>query len=110
MVPSLTPAVLHILLALTGGERHGYGIAQDIRAHTNGDVQLGPGTIYGTIRRLMEAGWIEETDGPAHAVDARRRHYRLTSAGRKALEEDLQRMEALVRLARTPRRIRALRG
>jgi len=95
----LTPAVFHILLALAGGDRHGYGILKDVLRHTDGAVRLGPGTIYGTLQRLMEAGLVEESDGPAD-VDGRRRHYRLTRAGRKALEADVQRMEGLVRAAR----------
>ena len=89
-----------ILLALAPGERHGYGILKDVRRQSNETVRLGPGTIYGTLQRLMDAGWVEETDGPAAVVDERRRHYRLTRAGRRALEAEVQRMESLVRTAR----------
>jgi DNA-binding PadR family transcriptional regulator len=102
-LPPLTPAVFHILLALAGGDRHGYGILKDVLQHTDGAVRLGPGTIYGTLQRLMETGWVEESDGPADAVDERRRHYRLTRTGRKALEAEVQRMEGLVRAARAQR-------
>jgi DNA-binding PadR family transcriptional regulator len=102
-MPALTPAVFHILLALAGGELHGYGILKDVLRQTDGAVRLGPGTIYGTLQRLMESGWVEESDGPAAAVDERRRHYRLTRPGRQALEAEVQRMEGLVRTARAPR-------
>ena len=99
----LTPPVFHILLALTDEERHGYGILKDVLRQTGDAVRLGPGTLYGTLQRLMEAGWVEESDGPAIIVDERRRHYRLTRAGRRALEADVQRMEGLVRVARAQR-------
>jgi DNA-binding PadR family transcriptional regulator len=102
-MPALTAAVCHILLALAGAERHGYGILKDVLRQTDGAVRLGPGTIYGTLQRLMESGWVEESDGPAAAVDERRRHYRLTRAGRQALDAEVQRMEALVRTARAQR-------
>jgi DNA-binding PadR family transcriptional regulator len=102
-MPALTAAVFHILLALAGGELHGYGILKDVLRQTDGAVRLGPGTIYGTLQRLMESGWVEESDGPAAAVDERRRHYRLTRSGRQALEAEVQRMEGLVRTARAQR-------
>jgi DNA-binding PadR family transcriptional regulator len=102
-MPALTAAVFHILLALAGAERHGYGILKEVLRHTDGAVRLGPGTIYGTLQRLMESGWVEESDGPAATVDERRRHYRLTRAGRQALEAEVQRMEGLVRTARAQR-------
>jgi DNA-binding PadR family transcriptional regulator len=97
---ALTPAVFHILLALAGGERHGYGIRKEVLRQTDDAVRLGPGTIYGTLQRLMDAGWVEESDGPARPVDERRRHYRLTRSGRHALEEEVRRMDDLVRTAR----------
>jgi DNA-binding PadR family transcriptional regulator len=110
-MPALTPAVFHILLSLSGGERHGYGILKDVLQQTDGKVRLGPGTIYGTLQRLMESGWVEESDGPASAVDERRRHYRLTKSGRQALEQEVRRMEGLVRVARAHRiGTRASRG
>ena len=100
---ALTPAVFHILLALAGGERHGYGILKDVLRQTDDAVRLGPGTLYGTLQRLMEEGWVEESDGPATIVDERRRHYRLTPSGRRALEAEVRRMERLVRVARAQR-------
>lgn len=100
---ALTAAVFHVLLALAGGERHGYGILKEVLRQTDGAVRLGPGTIYGTLQRLMESGWVEESDGPETAVDERRRHYRLTRAGRRALDAEVQRMDALVRAAKAQR-------
>jgi DNA-binding PadR family transcriptional regulator len=102
-MPALTAAVFHVLLSLAGAERHGYGILKEVLRQTDGAVRLGPGTIYGTLQRLMESGWVEESDGPATAIDERRRHYRLTRAGRQALEAEVQRMEGLVRTARAQR-------
>src|SRR3954451_4977957 len=99
----LTPAVFHILLSLAGGERHGYGILKEVLRQTENAVRLGPGTIYGTLQRLMESGWVEESEGPAAAIDERRRHYRLTRSGRHALEAEVRRMEALVRAAHAQR-------
>jgi DNA-binding PadR family transcriptional regulator len=98
-MPPLTPAVFHVLLSLAGGDRHGYGIIKDVLQHTDGQVRLGPGTLYGTLQRLMEQGWVEEIvrDEPA---DERRRYYRLARPGRRALEGEIQRMDALVRTAR----------
>ena len=98
-MPPLTPAVVHVLLSLTGGERHGYAILKDVQLQSS-DVTVGPGTIYGTLQRLMEAGWVEETDPPAASVDERRRYYRLTRDGRQALRVEIDRLDALVRVAR----------
>src|SRR5258708_34254272 len=102
-MPALTAAVFHILLALAGDERHGYGILKDVLRHRDGAVRLGPGTIYGTLQRLMETGWVEESGAPAADADERRRHYRLTRTGRTALEAEVRRMEELVRAARALR-------
>src|SRR5262245_26479628 len=96
-----TPA-FHILLAVSDGERHGYAIMQDIRARTGGALRLGPGTLYGTIKRLLADRLIEEveprTDRDGH--DVRRRFYRITRRGRKAAAEESARLVALVRHAR----------
>jgi DNA-binding PadR family transcriptional regulator len=98
---ALTPAVFHILLALVDGERHGYAIMQDVAERTDGRVRLGPGTLYGTIRRLIDAGLIEESaDRPVpDADDERRRYYRVTKAGRRAAEAESLRLAGLVRIA-----------
>jgi DNA-binding PadR family transcriptional regulator len=96
----LTPAVMHVLLSLAGGERHGYAILKEVLLQTNNQVRLGPGTLYGTLQRLMETGWVEETDGPRRVSDERRRYYRLSRSGREALKAEVERLEALVRGAR----------
>jgi DNA-binding PadR family transcriptional regulator len=97
---ALTPAVFHILLALAGGQCHGYGILKAVLEHTGGEVRLGAGTLYGTLQRLMEQGWVAESSRVAALADERRRYYRLTSSGRAALEGEVARMDALVRTAR----------
>jgi len=98
----LTPAVFHILLALTAGDRHGYAIMQDIAEHTDGEFKMGAGTLYGTIQRLMDAGLVREVESPPPetARDERRRHYRLTPAGRRALDAEVSRLEGVIRVAR----------
>ena len=96
----LTPAVMHVLLSLAGGERHGYAILKEVLLQTNNQVRLGPGTLYGTLQRLMESGWVEETDGPGAVPDERRRYYRLSRSGREALKAEVERLDALVRGAR----------
>jgi DNA-binding PadR family transcriptional regulator len=97
---ALTQAVFHVLLSLARMERHGYGIQKDVLEQTGGTVRLGPGTLYGTLQRLMALDWVDETDGPADPGDERRRYYRLTRAGRRALKAEVERMDALVRTAR----------
>src|SRR5262245_3295972 len=102
-MPQLTTAVFHVLLSLSKGGRHGYGILKDVVAQSEGALRLGPGTIYGTLQRLMELGWVEESESPARAIDERRRYYRLTRAGREALRVEVDRLDALVRTARANR-------
>jgi len=98
----LTPAVLHILLALVDGERHGYGIMQEVAARTGGTIRMGPGTLYGSIKRMMADGLIEESgERPDPAMDdERRRYYRLTGFGRRVVRAEVERLEQVVRLAR----------
>ena len=103
---TLTPVVFHVLLALADGPRHGYGIMKDVEGHTDGTLKMGAGTLYGTLQRLTEAGWVAESDGPIAAAslrDERRRFYRLTPEGRKALGAEVSRLEELIRLARRSR-------
>lgn len=98
----LSHAEFHILLALADARRHGYGIMQEVLARTGGGVRLGPGTLYGAIKRMLAAGLIEEcVQRPAAGQDdrRRRRYYRLTPSGRKVAGEEARRMAALVRLA-----------
>jgi DNA-binding PadR family transcriptional regulator len=101
----LTPAVFHILLALSDGERHGYAIMREVAQTTNRQIKMGPGTLYGTIKRLLEAGWIEESDQrpDADEDDERRRYYRLTGLGRRVAEAEACRCHELARLARRKR-------
>jgi DNA-binding PadR family transcriptional regulator len=102
-VAPLTPAVFHVLLSLAGGERHGYGILKDVLQQTDGAVRLGPGTLYGTLQRLMEAGWVDEVPAPVRQVDERRRYYRITSSGRRALNGEVDRLDGLLRAAKAQR-------
>ena len=101
----LTPAVFHILLALSAEERHGYGIIKDVFARTNGKLRLGAGTLYGSIKRMSEAGLLEESDQRPDAEhdDERRRYYRLTKRGRDAAQLEARRLEQLVFDARERR-------
>jgi DNA-binding PadR family transcriptional regulator len=98
----LTPAVFHVLLALSGGKLHGYAIAKEVGRQTDGNVRMGPGTLYGTLQRLLDQGWVAVSETPGE-VDERRRYYRTTGLGRRALEEEVRRMDALVRTARAAR-------
>jgi DNA-binding PadR family transcriptional regulator len=98
----LTPVVLHILLALTDGERHGYAIAQTVEQATDSQVKMGPGTLYGSIQRMLGASLIEEAPHRQRAADdERRRYYRMTTFGRRTLELELQRLASVVRLAQS---------
>jgi DNA-binding PadR family transcriptional regulator len=108
---TLTPAAFHILLALADGERHGYGIMQEVLAFTAGTLRLGPGTLYGTIGRLLAAGLIaESSERPDPKLDdERRRYYRLTPAGRRAATAEAQRLARLVAAAQERRLLGAMR-
>jgi DNA-binding PadR family transcriptional regulator len=101
----LTPVVLHILLALAEGERHGYAIAQEIETTTEGQVRAGPGTLYGSIQRMLTASLIEEAPAKRRgdSDDERRRYYRITPFGRRVLDLELQRLVDVVRIARDKR-------
>jgi len=92
----------HIMLALAGSEQHGYGIMQEVLERTGGKLRLWPATLYGSIKRLMEAELIEESDErPAPELDdARRRYYRLTAFGRRVLDAECDRLQELVRAIR----------
>jgi DNA-binding PadR family transcriptional regulator len=97
----LTPAVFHILLALADGEKHGYAIMREVGARTAGGMRMGPGTLYGSIQRMLKDGLILEMRDradPAHGEE-RRRYYRLTAFGRRVLQAEARRLEQLVRLA-----------
>jgi DNA-binding PadR family transcriptional regulator len=98
----LTPAVFHILLALADRERHGYGIMLEVAERTHQQVRMGPGTLYGTLKRMLEAHLIEECGEriDPDLSDERRRYYRITRQGRRAAVAEAERLHALVRMAR----------
>ncbi len=95
----LKPQWFHIMLSLAGGEQHGYGIMQEVLNRSMGKVRLWPATLYGSIKRLVEAGLIEESaERPAPELDdARRRYYRLTPLGKQVLHAECERLQELVR-------------
>ena len=99
--PPLTPAVFHILLALSSGERHGYGIMKQVEADSQGKVTMGPGTLYGSLKRMLDAGLVRESDKRVDPEmdDERRIYYQLTGVGAKALAVELDRYKRIVTLA-----------
>jgi len=98
----LAPAAFLILLALASGDKHGYAIMQEARQLSDNSVQIGPATLYTTIQRLLDSDRIREVPGPGKG-DSRRRYYRLTAAGKAALNSEIARMEALVRKSKAMR-------
>ena len=90
----------HILLCLADGDQHGYAIMREVLERTDGKVRLWPATLYGALRRLVDAGLIEESGGQPATDDMRRRFYRLTSEGRTVVATEIRRLEALLRAAR----------
>lgn len=88
----LPAASLHVVLALLGGEQHGYALMQDVEALSDGSVKMGPGTLYGTLNRLVTDGLIEET-----RQDDRRRYYQLTAQGERVAATELARLQTLVK-------------
>ncbi len=103
----LPPATFHILLALADGELHGYAIMKGVAARSAGTVRLGPGTLYGALKRLLEAGLVGEGRERADPErgDERRRYYRLTPLGLSVARAEAHRLDALVRAARRKRLI-----
>ena len=103
----LKPNWFHVLLSLADREQHGYGIMQEVHDRTGGKVRLWPATLYGTLKRLLDAELIDESEvRPApEADDARRRYYKLTPFGRRVLAAESQRLEDLVRVIRSKRRL-----
>jgi DNA-binding PadR family transcriptional regulator len=98
----LTPAMFHILLALADRERHGYHIMQEVDKRTDGNVKLGPGTLYGSLKRMVNDGLVEELDErpDPELDDQRRRYYRLTDFGFRVAKAEAKRLENLVKSAR----------
>lgn len=92
----LTPAVFHILLALYGRERHGYDIMQQVKEDSHGQVKMGPGTLYGSLDRMMTAGLVIESN----RQDPRRIYYKLTALGQAALRAESGRLSAIAATAR----------
>ena len=99
----LTPAVLHILLALSARERHGYGIMKQVEADSEGKVNMGPGTLYGSLGRMIDAGLIRESDKKVDPDmdDERRVYYKIIGLGRKALAAELERYREVVAVAKS---------
>jgi DNA-binding PadR family transcriptional regulator len=104
----LGAATFYILLALAGGDRHGYGVIKEVEAQTGGTVKLGPGTLYRLIKQLLADGWIVEIAGDPAADDERRRYYRLTERGRAIARAEAERLNDLVAVARERRLLPAL--
>ena len=104
----LSAVVLHILLALADGERHGYGIAQAIDAATHGEIRTGPGTLYGSIQRMLTSELIEDAPRTRQTSDEdeRRRYYRMTAFGERVLQLELDRLADLVAAARAKHLLR----
>jgi DNA-binding PadR family transcriptional regulator len=103
--PGLSPSALLILLALADGPRHGLGIIDDVEARSGGRIRIGPGTLYGTLKRIREEGLIDEIDTPPDPADddPRRRYYQIRREGLAAVRAEAERLEALVRFAREKR-------
>ena len=101
----LTPTVFHILLALADQERHGYGIMQEVMMMTQNRVRMGPGTLYGSIKRMLKVNLIEESDErpDPELDDERRRYYRLTGFGRQVLAAEARRLSSLIDVAQAKR-------
>jgi DNA-binding PadR family transcriptional regulator len=99
--PPLTPAVFYILLVLSSGERHGYGIMKQVEADSQGKVSMGPGTLYGSLKRMLDAGLVRESDKRVDPEmdDERRIYYQITGAGAEALAAELERYKRIVSLA-----------
>lgn len=108
----LTPTVFHILLSLVDGERHGYSIMQEVATQTDGQVRLGPGSLYGALKRLIEQGLIEESAvrPDPEEDDERRRYYRLTQFGERVTQGEAKRLAALVKIARAKRLFQTFAG
>ena len=106
----LSPAALHILLALASEDRHGYGIMQEVVRQSDGRYRLGPGTLYDNLQKLLDQGIVEESSPRSSADDSRRRYYRLTRFGRRLLATEITRLEGVVREARSYLKVRPERA
>jgi DNA-binding PadR family transcriptional regulator len=101
-IPPLTPAVFHILLALSAGERHGYGIMKQVEADSQGNVSMGAGTLYGSLKRMLDSGLVKESDKRVDPEmdDERRIYYQITGVGAGALTAELERYKRIVSIAK----------
>jgi DNA-binding PadR family transcriptional regulator len=101
----LSPPEFQILLALADGEKHGYAIMQEVQTRSEGRTRLGPGTLYGALKRMLGSGLVEETEErpDPRLDDQRRRYYRLTDAGRRAAAAEAERLADLVHAAQVKR-------
>ena len=108
----LKPKVLHLLLAVADGPRHGYSIMQEVAERTDGQVRIWPAALYGLLRELEKAGFIvESNDRPAaEKDDERRRYFGLTPHGKRVLDAEVRRLEAIVLHARASRALRKARA
>lgn len=97
----LSPAALHILLALSSEDRHGYGIMQEIARQSEGQYKPGPGTLYDNLQKLLNLSLLDEVERRHPDDDERRRYYRLTRLGRRVLAAEVQRLEGVVRFAKS---------
>lgn len=100
-IQPLTPAVFHILLALSTGERHGYGIMKQVETDSEGKVTMGPGTLYGSLKRMLDARLVQESDKriDPEMDDERRIYYQITDMGAKTLAAELERYKRIVTVA-----------
>ena len=96
----LAPASLHILLALSGEDLHGYGILQQVARQSGGQYKLGPGTLYDNLQRLLTKGLVQEAGSRSGAAESRRRYYRLTAMGRRVISAEIVRLERVIRGAK----------
>jgi DNA-binding PadR family transcriptional regulator len=106
----LSPAVLHILLALSSEDRHGYGIMQEVARQSNGSYKLGPGTLYDNLEKLLEQHIVEESPQRSASDDPRRRYYRLSRFGRRLLATEVTRLETLILEAKSHLGVRPRRA
>lgn len=101
-IQPLTPAVFHILLALSKEEKHGYGIMKQVEKDSEGKVNMGAGTLYGSLKRMLDSGLVKESSKRVDPTmdDERRIYYQITPSGRKALEAELERYKHIVSVAK----------
>jgi PadR family transcriptional regulator PadR len=95
----MSAAAFHVLLVLASQDLHGYGIIQEVARLSNGQYRIGPGTLYDNLKKLINFGWVKDSEEEGFAGDEKRRMYRLTEEGRNALKADVSRMKSILRIA-----------